>query len=306
MSSFQEDVIAGLSGAPKSLPSKYLYDERGSALFEEITRLPEYYPTRVETALLEAIAPELAAQLPPEVALLEFGSGSSAKTTLLLDAAPQIAVYAPIDISPNALAPAIARLRTRYPSLRVEPISADFTKSFSLPTEFRHRPRVGFFPGSTIGNFGPQDAVAFLANARALLGEGGRFIVGYDLVKEPSVLIAAYADAQGVTAAFNLNLLARINRELEADFDLRYFQHEAVWNAGSNRIEMHLVSVLDQTAQVASIPFAFGECETIHTESSHKYTLESFAHLAAEAGWRIDRTWTAPPPRFAVSLLSSD
>ena len=227
---FEQDVIAGLTARPKRLPSKYFYDERGSALFEDITELPEYYPTRTEIALLADAAPAIAAHITRNAALIEFGSGASTKTRLLLDAAPQVGVYIPMDISEDALAPAAATLREVYPNLEVAPLVGDFTQPIDLPDAARGRPRTGFFPGSTIGNFPPDEAVAFLKSARRLLGEGAQFIVGADLVKEEQVLVAAYDDAQGVTADFNLNLLARINRELGGDVDLDQFAHRAVWN----------------------------------------------------------------------------
>lgn len=306
MTEFLDDVIAGLSATPKSLPSKYLYDERGSALFEEITRLPEYYPTRAETALLAEIAPELASQIPDGAAVVEFGSGSSAKTTLLLDAAPQVSAYAPIDISPEALGPAAARIARRYPNLETLPVSADFTGPVVLPPGLEGRLLVGFFPGSTIGNFGPGDAVEFLAGARRSLGPEGQLIVGFDLVKDPAVLVAAYDDAAGITAAFNLNLLVRINRELAGTFVMSNFSHRAVWNAHASRMEMHLESLVEQTAATSAKVFRFSRGETIHTESSHKYTVSGFEELGRQGGWRVQQTWTSPAPTgFGVTLLGA-
>jgi dimethylhistidine N-methyltransferase len=300
---FEADVIAGLTASPKRLPSKYFYDERGSALFEDITALPEYYPTRTETALLADAAPAIARHISDGAALIEFGSGSSVKTRLVLDAAPQIAVYIPMDISDDALAPAAVAIRADFPKIEVAPLVGDFTQPIDLPRAASGRPRTGFFPGSTIGNFPPDDAVAFLRAARRLLGAGSQFIVGADLVKDEAVLVAAYDDAQGVTADFNLNLLARINRELDGDIDLAAFQHRAVWNAVESRMEMHLVSETDQVLHVAGHAIAIAAGETIHTENSYKFTVVGFAALAERAGWRVGDQWINPDPGFAVFLL---
>jgi len=302
---FAADVHAGLSQPQKQMPPKYFYDGEGSRLFEAITELPEYYPTRTEIALLGRVAGEISAAIPPGGALVEFGSGASVKTRLVLDAAPQIAVYAPIDISPEALDAAAAAIRRDYPSLTVAPQAEDFTTALALPAETLGRPRIGFFPGSTIGNFTPAEAQAFLERARSLLGEGARFLVGIDLVKDPAVLVAAYDDAQGVTAAFNLNLLARINRELGGDFDLARFAHRARWNAEASRIEMHLESLEDQTVTVQGRAYAFRRGETLHTENSYKFTVAGFSELAQAAGWRIERVWENPDPAFAVVLLDA-
>jgi dimethylhistidine N-methyltransferase len=302
---FRDDVIEGLSASPKRLSSKYFYDERGSALFEAICELPEYYPTRTETALLAEAAPQVAAYISDNAALIEFGSGASTKTRLLLDAAPQVGVYIPMDISPDALAQAQAALRADYPNLEVAPLLADFTKPIALPAVADGRPRTGFFPGSTIGNFPPKEAVEFLKVARQLLGEGAQFIVGADLVKDERVLVAAYDDAQGVTAHFNLNLLARINRELDGDIDLAGFGHRAIWNAEESRMEMHLVSRADQSFNVAGQRFSMRAGETIHSENSYKFTLAGFAKLAARAGWRVGAQWVSPDPAFAVFLLQA-
>ena len=304
-SAFLEDVLAGLSRPQKSLPSKWLYDEEGSRLFEAITELPEYYPTRTELSILKQAAPGLAEEISPGAALVEFGNGSSLKTRMVLDAAPQIAVYVPVDISLEALQASADELRRAYPQLVVAPLAGDFTQALRLPREAEGRPRTGFFPGSTVGNFTADGAVAFLAAAARLLGEGGYMLVGVDLVKDASVLLAAYDDAQGVTAAFNLNLLARINRELGGDADPEGFRHDDRWNVGSSRIEMHLVSRRRQSITVAGERFDFREGESIHTENSHKFTLDGFAGLATRAGWRQDRVWTDPDRLFAVVLLKS-
>jgi dimethylhistidine N-methyltransferase len=300
---FLADVVAGLSASPKTLPSKYFYDERGSALFEAICELPEYYLTRTETALLAVAADEIAAHISDGAALIEFGSGASVKTRLLLGAAHQIAVYIPVDISEDALAPAAAAIRARFPAIAVAPLVGDFTQPIELPAAAQGRPRTGFFPGSTIGNFPPAAAVDFLIAARRLLGQGAQFIVGLDVVKDEAVLLRAYDDAQGVTAAFNLNVLERINRELGGAIDLAGFSHRALWNAAESRMEMHLVSRRDQTLAVAGHRFAMAAGETIHTENSYKFTLNDFAALARRAGWRVGASWLSPDPAFAVVLL---
>jgi dimethylhistidine N-methyltransferase len=300
---FKADVLAGLARPQKAVPPKYFYDAEGSRLFEAITELAEYYPTRTEIALLRGIAPEIAGLISPGAALVEFGSGASVKTRILLDAAPQIGVYAPIDISRAALDEAATAIRRDYPKLPVAPLHEDFTRALTLPAAAQHRPVTGFFPGSTIGNFTPDEALAFLAGARILLGAGSRFLVGIDVVKAESLLVAAYDDALGVTAAFNKNLLARINRELGADFDLEAFAHRAIWNAEQSRMEMHLESLRDQKARVAGQTFAFAKGETIHTENSYKFTVQGFADLAEKAGWRLEASWLSREPTFAVVSL---
>jgi len=302
-SEFEADVLAGLAQPQKTLAPKYFYDAEGSRLFEEITELDEYYPTRTEIALLRRIAPEIAKLISPDAALVEFGSGASVKTRVLLDAAPQIGVYAPIDISLAALDEAAAAIRKDYPNLTVAPLLEDFTRAITLPVEAQGRPVTGFFPGSTIGNFTPDQARAFLAGARKLLGEGARFLVGIDVVKAPEVLVAAYDDAKGVTAAFNKNLLTRINRELGADFDLNAFAHRAVWNAEQSRMEMHLESLQDQRVRVAGRTVRFAKGETLHTENSYKFTVPGFAELAKQAGWRLETSWVSEEPAFAVVSL---
>ncbi len=301
-SAFEVDVTAGLSRPKKSIPPKHFYDAEGSRLFEAICDLPEYYPTRTEIALLRAAAPEMARAIPPGAALVEFGSGASVKTRLLLDAAPQLGAYVPIDISPSLDAYAQA-LRTDYSDLTVAPLRQDFTCALDLPAEVQGRPVVGFFPGSTIGNFAPAEARGFLLGARRLLGEGAAFFVGIDLVKSQDVLVAAYDDAAGVTAAFNRNLLVRINRELGGDFDLAGFRHLALWNATESRIEMHLESRRPQEVTAAGQTFHFAAGETIHTENAYKFTLEGFGRLAQEAGWWLEREWASAHPAFAVVLL---
>ncbi|MDB5445835.1 MAG: hypothetical protein JWQ97_1152, partial [Phenylobacterium sp.] len=302
-STFEEDVVEGLSRPQKALAPKYFYDAEGSRLFEAICELAEYYPTRTEIALLRAAAAEIAALIPPGAALVEFGSGASVKTRILLDAAPQLGAYVPIDISASALEAAAGALGRDYPTLPVAPLAEDFTTALRLPPAVAGRPVFGFFPGSTIGNFAPEEARAFLQRARGLLGEGAQFLVGLDLVKPEPMLLAAYDDALGVTAAFNKNLLARINRELGADFDLEGFVHRARWNAGESRIEMHLESLREQTVRVAGRRFRFAAGETLHTENSYKFTIPGFAALAEAAGWRLKREWANAHPAFAVALL---
>lgn len=297
---FEADVVAGLSAPRKATPPKYFYDDAGSALFEAICATPEYYVTRTETALLRSRAQAIAATIAHGAVLVEFGSGASAKTRLILDAAPQIAAYVPIDISPEALHRAAGRIARAYPSLRVMPLAADFTRAVALPRQTGDAPRVGFFPGSTIGNFAPREARRFLRAVRALLGPGGGLIVGVDMAKDPATLVAAYDDASGATARFNKNLLVRINRELGGDFELDAFDHRAVWNEPLQRIEMHLVSRIDQQVQVAGRRFAFKAGERLHTESSYKFTPESFAELAGSAGWTIGRHWLSPAPQVAI------
>nr|WP_256452094.1 L-histidine N(alpha)-methyltransferase [Luteibacter aegosomatissinici] len=297
------DTLAGLSAAQKAFSPKYFYDGAGSALFEAICETPEYYPTRTETALLKTIVPALSAAMPEGAVLLELGSGASEKTRLLLDATPALAAYIPVDISPDALQGAAERLRAAYPALPIVPVVADFTRGIEVPEALADKPVVAFFPGSTIGNFEADEAVALMHAVRRRLGPGARFIVGADQVKPIDTLLAAYDDAEGVTAAFNRNVLVRINRELGADFDVDAFEHRAVWNAAKSRIEMHLESAVAQTVTVAGQRFAFEAGETIHTENSHKFTPESFAALAARAGWAVEQQWISEDPAFGVFLL---
>ena len=302
-SEFARDVIAGLSARPKLLWAKYFYDDHGSALFEQITALPEYYPTRTELGILENRAAEIARFIPAGAALIEFGSGSTVKARIVLRAAA-VGAYVPVDISAGFLASEAAQLRRDLPHLRILPVAADFTKPFELPAAIRTRARVGFFPGSTIGNFEPSQAIEFLRHAARLLGQGAHFIVGVDLVKDEAVLEAAYDDAAGVTAAFNLNLLRRINRELGADFDVERFRHKALYNRAYHRIEMHLESRMAQNVAVCDRMIAFAAGETIHTESSYKYTVESFQALAVEAGWSPAAVWTDPKRYFSLHALT--
>ncbi|MBS3650431.1 L-histidine N(alpha)-methyltransferase [Pseudaminobacter sp. 19-2017] len=303
---FAADVVAGLQATPKRIPSKYFYDTAGSLLFEEITQLPEYYPTRVERGILTENAEAIAKLLPAGRALIEFGNGSSAKTRIVLRAARELSAYVPVDIAAEFLEEQAKTLRLEFPSLNVLPVAADFTRAFDLPASLRTMPRVGFFPGSTIGNFDPPDAAAFLHHSGLSLGTGAVMVIGVDLVKNEAVLHAAYNDAAGVTARFNLNLLARINRELGGDFDLGSFEHRAFFDRGHSRIEMHLVSRAVQRVSVDGCSFDFAEGETIHTENSYKYTVEAFQALAREAGWRPIRVWTDSDGWFSIHVLANE
>ncbi|WP_029416609.1 ergothioneine biosynthesis protein EgtB [Brevundimonas bacteroides] len=300
---FRAELIAGLSRPQKAVSPKWFYDSAGSELFEDITRLPEYYPTRQEAALLRELAGDLTARFGDDAVLVEFGSGASEKTRILLDAAPTLGAYIPIDISPDALNAAAASIAEAYPTLQVAPMVGDFLNLAPLPELGRGR-RIGFFPGSTIGNLEPDQAVAFLANARERLGSNALFILGIDLVKEEATLVAAYDDAEGVTAAFNKNLLVRANRELGADFDLDAFAHEARWNAEASRIEMHLRAERDMTVRIGGETFDFAVGETIHTESSRKFTQGSVAAMAEAAGWRIGEFRAGPAPSVALAILA--
>jgi L-histidine N-alpha-methyltransferase len=297
--SLREDVVAGLSLPQKALPPKYFYDARGSQLFEKICRLPEYYLTRAELSLTREHISSIARFAGKGCELLEYGSGESLKTRLLIRALRPKA-YLPVDISSSALERAAARLSREFPWLRIAPVPADFSRPFDLPAA--KSPRVAYFPGSTIGNLTPEEAHAFLAHSRA---QAGRMLIGTDLKKDANVLHAAYNDSRGVTAAFNLNLLARINRELGADFDLRRFSHYAFYNAPCGRIEMHLISLLKQTIRIGRHRFGFERGESIHTENSYKYSIEGWRTLAGNAGFEAERCWTDRGGLFALHGLSS-
>ena len=299
---FECALIAGLQKTPKELPCKYFYDTEGSALFDRICELPEYYPTRTETALLRAHADEFAQRIGAKADLIEFGAGSLQKVGYLLEALDTPNAYIPVDISGDYLHQMAAKLRRDHPDLAVRPVIADFTKSLQLPTSGARR--VGFFPGSTIGNFTRVEALAFLQRAAKLL-RGGGLLTGVDLVKEPSILHAAYNDAAGVTALFNKNILARANRELGADFDVDAFAHYAPYNPAAQRIEMHLISLKRQLVNVAGQTMVFAEGETIHTENSHKYTPESFRALAASAGFEPGAMWCDPDRLFSLHWLAA-
>ena len=289
---FAADVIAGLTAKPKYLPPKYFYDLTGSGLFDRITSLPEYYPTRSELGLLTKHAPEIASLFPPASALVEFGSGSSRKARILLRTAASLEAYVPVDISGDFLHEDALRLRRDFSHLSIIPVVADFTAMTELPPEIAVMPRAGFFPGSTIGNFEPHEACAFLHRAGGILGAGAVLIVGVDLEKAPDILYRAYNDAEGVTAKFNLNLLVRINRELGANFDLAAFEHHAFYNAERHRIEMHLASTKRQKVRIGEATIEFRAGETIHTENSYKYSVESFQALALGSGWSPLKVWT--------------
>lgn len=301
------DVLRGLALPAKNIPSLYFYDRRGSELFDAITRLPEYYPTRTEIGILEAHGGEMAAALGPGVRLIELGSGAAMKTELLLARLDAPAAYVPVEISREHLHAAAARIAADFPGLEVLPVTADFTEPFDLPEPKRARVRrnVAFFPGSTIGNFPRAMAADLLRATRREVGPGGAMLVGVDLVKERDVLERAYNDAAGVTARFNLNLLVRLNRELGADFDTGAFRHEAVWDAAHERIEMRLVSARAQTVRVAGRAFDFAAGEILVTEYSHKYTPDGFRRLAEAGGFSVERAWTDPEKLFSVQLLEA-
>ena len=307
---FRADVLTGLAAPIPAVPARWLYDRRGSELFEAITRLPEYYPTRTETALLERYSGEIAAAVGRGDAVVEFGSGSSAKTPILLRAiAP--AAYVPIDISGDFLREAAEALQAQFPELPVFPVEADFMRRIDLPPEVVDAPKLGFFPGSTIGNLVARSAVDLLRAMRETLGEGSRLLIGMDRIKDPDVLQRAYDDEAGVTAAFNLNLLHRINAELHADIPVDAFRHRAVWNDEMSRIEMHLEARRDVDFAVSGHKFGFKAGSTIHTENSHKYGHRDSRLMLRAAGWGVIRDWTderswfsivlaeAEPPRFA-------
>lgn len=299
---FLDDVIEGLSQEQKSLAPKYFYDANGSALFDKICKLDEYYPTRTEVGLLSDRAKEIA-ELVDGQHLIEFGSGSSVKIRILLDAAKGLASYVPVDISREHLHGAAESIAKDYPNLDVIPVCADFTRSFDLPDVVDTGAKAGFFPGSTIGNFSRAEAHDFLAMAAGMLGNGGGLVIGVDLKKDPNMLRAAYNDQQGVTAEFNLNLLARINRELSGTFDLDTFAHDARYVEEKGRVEMHLVSLKEQVISVNGQRFSFQRDESIHTENSHKYDIDEFHEIGRETGFEPDRTWTDEKNLFSVHYL---
>lgn len=301
---FRDDVLAGLAAAIPAVPARWLYDRRGSELFDEITRLPTYYPTRTETALLSAIMPDIAANVPRGAAVVEFGAGSAAKTPLLLEAiAPE--AYVPVDISGGYLKESAAELQKRFPSFRVIPVVADFARSFVLPAEIADLSKLGFFPGSTIGNFVPRTATDLLRHFRDLLAVGSRLLIGMDRVKPVERLLAAYDEPEGVTAEFNLNLLQRINRELDGDIPVEAFRHEARWNDILSRIEMHLVATRDTDFAVAGRAFHFAEGASIHTENSHKYGRRGARLLLLAGGWTPIAEWADEAEDFAVVLAEA-
>lgn len=297
-------VLEGLRKSPKELSPVWFYDEYGSSLFDSICELPEYYLTRTELGIMEAHAAEMAQIIGPQAALIEFGSGTSQKTRLLLDHLAAPAAYVPVDIAREHLMDAAGTLARDYPGLQIAPVCADFTQPFELPRQVAcAQRRVVYFPGSTLGNFSRADASALLQRMRSLIGNDGAVLIGIDLRKDPDILRRAYNDEAGVTAEFNLNALRHINREVGANFNLANFEHEAVWVDDLSRIEMHLVSKQDQTVKVSGTPIAFKRGEHMRTEYCHKYTLEGFANLTAAAHLTATRTWTDAERKFAVQLL---
>lgn len=303
-SAFAGDVIGNLSKFPKQLSPKYFYDARGSELFEQITVLPEYYPTRTELSILRERGAEIARLIPPGAALVEFGAGATTKVRLLLERS-RFAAYVPVDISGDFLKAQADALRRDFPQLGVFPVAADFTAPFALPEAVAGMPKVGFFPGSTLGNFEPQEAEDFLRTARDILGSGAQMVIGVDLEKDERTLYDAYNDAAGVTARFNLNVLERINRELGGNFDLSGFMHRSIYNRDRHRIEMHLISRKAQNVRVLGHQFSFRPGESIHTESSYKYSFDRLAALAQASGWQVGESWTDKARMFSVHALTA-
>lgn len=300
---FTISILSGLQATQKTIESKWLYDKIGSKFFDEITQLDEYYPTRVETDILRRRSGELANYLQPDTVMVELGSGSSTKTRLVLDALPALNHYVPLDISKEHLEAAANRIAKDYSAIKVVPVVADFTGDISLPKGIDLMPKLLFFPGSTIGNFEVDEARKMLARI-AKMHNVVAFVVGFDLVKDIDKLIKAYDDKEGVTAAFNMNLLTRINRELHADFNLEMFHHEARWNEKLSRIEMHLVSKCDQDVFLLEECIRFKAGETIHTENSHKYTPDKFTAIANQSGWNLQDIWSDNESLFAVAVLA--
>ena len=302
---FRDDVLAGLSAPIPAVPARWLYDHRGSELFDDITRLPEYYPTRTETGIFHTIMSDVAARVPKGAVVVEFGAGSQTKTPILLEAiAP--AAYVPVDISGDYLEASAADLQRQFPSIDVIPVIADFARPFSLPGGIEHLPKLGFFPGSTIGNFVPRSATDLLRQFRTLLGPKSQLLIGMDRVKPVERLIAAYDDPGGVTAEFNLNLLTRINRELDGEIPVDAFHHEARWNDILSRIEMHLVADRDVDFSIAGQTFHFSQGSSIHTENSHKYGPRGGRVLLLAGGWTPHAEWTDPAHDFAEILAVAE
>ena len=299
---FLDEVRDGLQQPQKAIPAKFFYDVRGSQLFDQITELPEYYLTRTEMGIMQRFVGEMVERIGPRTLLVEYGSGSSLKTRILLDHLTDPAGYVPIDISKEHLLRSAATLAAAYPGLTILPVCADYTSAFRLPDLDGARPVV-YFPGSTIGNFSPDEARAFLRRIAGIVGSGGGLLIGVDLKKDIALIEAAYNDAQGITAAFNKNMLARINRELGGTFDLDRFEHEAFYNRAHGRIEMHLVSLIDQCVRIGKGQVPFRKGETILTEYSHKYSLDDFAALAASAGFAVEQVWTDDEHLFSVQDL---
>lgn len=303
---FATEVCHGLSQTPKSLSCKWFYDETGSRLFEEITRTPEYYPTRVETRLLLDLVTELTDYIPYLDVVIEPGSGSSIKTRILLESQPALKQYIPIDISEEFLLKTVQQLEYDFPTLDIAPLVADFTTKL-LPLELdRNLKRMVFFPGSTIGNFAPAEAKQLLCNIHTLAGNNSWMLIGVDMTQDGEKLLAAYNDAAGITASFNRNILVRANRELDADFDIDSFSHRAYYNRQERRVEMHLVSTQVQTVHIDGESFSFASGETIHTENCYKYSLEDFIAFAHDCGWQLEHVWTdQQESNFGVFLLKS-
>ncbi|TVQ49803.1 MAG: L-histidine N(alpha)-methyltransferase [Gammaproteobacteria bacterium] len=302
----REAILTGLTAPQKHLAPKYFYDARGSALFDRICELPEYYPTRTELAIMRERAGDIAAAVGPRACLVEFGSGSSVKIRLLLKGLDHPAAYVPVEISRSHLLAAAGEIAREFPALEVLPVCADFTQPFELPATDEPMARVvAWFPGSTIGNFEPKEARRLLEVMRQQVGDNGGLLIGVDLQKDRGLLERAYNDAAGVTAEFNLNLLRRLNRELGANFDLRAFRHHAHYDAARGRIEMNLISLRTQQVALAGTTLSFDEGEVIVTEYSHKFTREGFAELAASAGFRVAQVWTDPAALFSVQWLEA-
>lgn len=301
-SRFRDDILSGLAKDRKEISPKYFYDEKGSCLFDAICQLPEYYPARAEIELLKGYGEEMAQYMGEGNVLVEFGSGSSLKIRLLLDAL-RPAAYLPIDISRAHLFNSARDLARDYPTVAVHAICADYTRPLVLPKGFAEQTKIGFFPGSSIGNCEPREAHQFLGQIASLLGADSGLLIGVDLKKDAALLNAAYNDSRGITAAFNLNVLQRINRELEGNFDLSSFEHRAFYNAVEGRVEMHLISRKKQTVRVSNQPFEFQAGETLHTESSYKYSIEEFQMMARAAGFQPQRVWTGKQALFSVHYL---
>jgi dimethylhistidine N-methyltransferase len=305
--SFRDAVLGGLSETPKSLPCKFFYDARGSALFEAICEVPEYYLTRTELGILETHAPMIAERIGPHCRLIELGSGASRKVRLLLSALQAPLAYIPVDISRDFLRDAAASIAADFPELEVVAVCADYTRPFELPSiSGPAGKRVGFFPGSTIGNFEPEAVVAFLAHCGRLLGPGAEMLIGADVKKDKAVLDAAYNDSEGLNAAFNLNLLHRISKELDSDIVIDDFAHVAFYNPDEGRVELYIRSLKDQSAVIAGRRFSFAAGEMIHTENSYKYAIPEFRALAARAGFSALDTWTDADGKFSVHYLRRD
>lgn len=302
---FREDVLAGLAAPIAAIPARWLYDRRGSELFDEITRLPSYYPTRTETAIFHDIMPEVAARVPKGAVLVEFGAGSQTKTPIVIEAIKP-AAYVPVDISGDFLEQSAAELQQRFPSLEVLPVVADFARPFMLPGGIEPLPKLGFFPGSTIGNFVPRSATDLLRQFRALLGPGAQLLIGMDRVKRVERLISAYDDPEGVTAQFSLNLLTRINRELDGDIRVDDFRHEARWNDILSRIEIHLVAMRDVNFSIAGRRYSLAQGASIHVENSHKYGRRGARVLLLAGGWTPIAEWSDGAGDFAEILAVAE